>query len=509
MWLAWAALPAASDSEHAVATLPALVGLEPGAIVGAYTLVSRVHSIPSSYTPALGSGSQLDLGADLLEGLEECTTAGDETAPHAQSEYDSHAIIKANRRSNGTSAAEGVEGATEATQQETEQETEEETPMLYLPSPFENELLAAAHRYLLHRRVQRGSHGEVWRAVRSDDGRSVPLIVKRMLPGEGLLSGLRERHFGSSLRGLSGVARFIEGFESDGSFWLVFRDEGLSLHSLLYYQIQLGGAALVRPSSFWLRLRREASGRLMRHLVRQTLEAVATLHERNVTHRDLKPANVIISLSSEEMPREHQTPPQSDQTAPESDQTPPKSPREHQTAPESHQTPPDSHQTPPKSTAPQSPSAAAAASALTRRVTAGRVPRTTHPAPPARIAQRPREHAERSDEAERSGASAAGGAEGEGASDAHSRAWVRLADFGSAVDAETMQPGLGMYPRGPSVAEETAGVHNFRSTSSDSPPPPAPPPPSSFSPPHPTPPSPLPPACSIPASGGVSRRRAL
>ena len=58
MWLAWAALPAASDSEHAVATLPALVGLEPGAIVGAYTLVSRVHSIPSSYTPALGSGSQ-------------------------------------------------------------------------------------------------------------------------------------------------------------------------------------------------------------------------------------------------------------------------------------------------------------------------------------------------------------------------------------------------------------------------------------------------------------------
>ena len=35
---------------------------------------------------------------------------------------------------------------------------------------------------------QRGAHGEVWRVVRSDDGRSVPLIVKRMLPGGGVYS---------------------------------------------------------------------------------------------------------------------------------------------------------------------------------------------------------------------------------------------------------------------------------------------------------------------------------
>jgi serine/threonine protein kinase len=35
---------------------------------------------------------------------------------------------------------------------------------------------------------------------------------------------------------------------------------------------------------------------------------------------------------------------------------------------------------------------------------------------------------------------------------------VRLADFGSAVDAEVTVPGVGMYPeRGPSVAEETEG----------------------------------------------------
>ena len=46
---------------------------------------------------------------------------------------------------------------------------DEAVPFLALPDPFEEELLAQAHAYRLHRRVQRGAHGEVWRAVRSDD----------------------------------------------------------------------------------------------------------------------------------------------------------------------------------------------------------------------------------------------------------------------------------------------------------------------------------------------------
>ena len=40
---------------------------------------------------------------------------------------------------------------------------------LALPGPFEEELLDELHTYRLHRRVNRGAHGEVWRAVRSDD----------------------------------------------------------------------------------------------------------------------------------------------------------------------------------------------------------------------------------------------------------------------------------------------------------------------------------------------------
>jgi hypothetical protein len=45
-----------------------------------------------------------------------------------------------------------------------------------LPRPFEEEILNEAHAYRLHRRVQRGAHGEVWRAVRSDDPCARPTI---------------------------------------------------------------------------------------------------------------------------------------------------------------------------------------------------------------------------------------------------------------------------------------------------------------------------------------------
>ena len=46
-------------------------------------------------------------------------------------------------------------------------------PARALPRPFEEELesIAADRRYRLHKRVARGAHGEVWRAVRSDDPR--------------------------------------------------------------------------------------------------------------------------------------------------------------------------------------------------------------------------------------------------------------------------------------------------------------------------------------------------
>ena len=54
-----------------------------------------------------------------------------------------------------------------------------------------------------------------------------------------------------------------------------------------------------------------------------------------------------------------------------------------------------------------------------------------------------------------SGTDAAGGADAVGTRERLPS--LRLADFGSAVDAQTLQPGVGLYPgEGPSAAEETA-----------------------------------------------------
>jgi len=123
------------------------------------------------------------------------------------------------------------------------------------------------------------------------------LILKRLLPGA-MRSGLREVHFGQRMRGVPGIARFVDAFESTSKLWLVFMDEGRSLHSLLYSTLETDAGAIMRPSVAWLRLRREPNGRLLlRKLVRDAASAIAACHALNVTHRDIKPPNLIIDLS--------------------------------------------------------------------------------------------------------------------------------------------------------------------------------------------------------------------
>ena len=73
-------------------------------------------------------------------------------------------------------------------------------------------------------------------------------VLKRILVEKGdtvRLTGLRESYFGRLLQRRSNVARFLEAFELRGGrglgeLWLAFIDEGRSLASLLYTQVDEG-----------------------------------------------------------------------------------------------------------------------------------------------------------------------------------------------------------------------------------------------------------------------------
>mmetsp|Transcript_18856 Transcript_18856/g.47617 ORF Transcript_18856/g.47617 Transcript_18856/m.47617 type:complete len:368 (-) Transcript_18856:237-1340(-) len=121
------------------------------------------------------------------------------------------------------------------------------------------------------------------------------------------LSGQRERYYGELFReapvgggaaaaGAAHLVRYVESFEADGGreLWLVFRDEGVSLHSLMYEATDGGGLTVLQPSRWWRAMRRRPDGHeAVLSLMRQALLALASVHARNVTHRDVKPENLL------------------------------------------------------------------------------------------------------------------------------------------------------------------------------------------------------------------------
>lgn len=208
--------------------------------------------------------------------------------------------------------------------------------------------VASGHEYYLERLLSTGANGQVFRAVRVDaevtswlGANSGPpnqraFVVKRMYsmrPGA-QQSGLREAYFGEKLARLQRgdlFARFVEHwFVSDttrqsSDLWLAFRDEGVSLHQLLYdappslaeqaegvgaQRVSRNGDAtprasgirLLQGSTFFQRLHQqpEAGARVFRRLLRQLLQALHRLHAMQVLHRDVKPGNLIISVDASE-----------------------------------------------------------------------------------------------------------------------------------------------------------------------------------------------------------------
>lgn len=223
-------------------------------------------------------------------------------------------------------------------------------PLLQGAATQQHFSVASGHEYYLERLLSTGANGQVFRAVRVDaevmgagwlgamraSADSRAFVIKRMYSTRpsAQQSGLREAYFGEMLSRVSRgelFARFVEHwFISDAArqtsdLWLAFRDEGVSLHQLLYDAPpslaadvegdakQRGsssagapsgsaGIRLLQGSTFFQRLHQqpEAGSRVIRRLLRQLLQALHRLHAMRVLHRDVKPGNLIISVDASE-----------------------------------------------------------------------------------------------------------------------------------------------------------------------------------------------------------------
>jgi hypothetical protein len=150
-----------------------------------------------------------------------------------------------------------------------------------------------------------GGHGEVWRAVSAVQGSSserASFVLKRMRVVNKpniLRCALREIYFGEALKNESRIARYEQFFISEDDYWLVFRDEGVSLQQLLYSIRYTKNNAVLEPSPVWYRLRAQRTGtKLLKGLMHEVIAGVAVLHDREILHRDLKPANILLKSES-------------------------------------------------------------------------------------------------------------------------------------------------------------------------------------------------------------------
>lgn len=143
--------------------------------------------------------------------------------------------------------------------------------------------------YCLDVHIFRGGHGEVWRGRKiSREGlvdKNRSYILKRMHIDDRpdiLRCALREIYFGSKLRGVSDVARYVSYFATVTDYWLVFMDEGVSLEKLLYAVTMSDVSAILEPSQLWKKLRTPSGASSMRGIMQQLISSVAALHLRGI-----------------------------------------------------------------------------------------------------------------------------------------------------------------------------------------------------------------------------------
>lgn len=161
--------------------------------------------------------------------------------------------------------------------------------------------------FYLNLNIFNGGHGEIWRANKiSKEGlldRNISFVLKRMhIKGKPqiLRCALREIYYGEMFRGYPRIARYVTYFTTEEDYWLVFRDEGLSLQQLLYVMTYHGSIVLLEPSIFWRKLRTTNTGTDgLRSILHQLITGVRDVHKMNILHRDIKPSNILINTEGD------------------------------------------------------------------------------------------------------------------------------------------------------------------------------------------------------------------
>lgn len=226
------------------------------------------------------------------------------------------------------------------------------------------------HNYEKIRAFAGGAIGEVWKAKRRchqvvlrhevkqyeqsnsriNCDENEELIMKRLLVGRSfdlLEAGLREVYFGDILSRNDESRKYFthyvdhfysnsDGHSSSLEMWIVFKNAGVSLRSLLYSPIENSDFVLYQHSEFWTKLRmgeaivntqtsfsvairdvrqprvenkkpqsendniqtEKIDGKqMLKKILKQIITSTAKLHERGIVHRDIKPSNIMCDLS--------------------------------------------------------------------------------------------------------------------------------------------------------------------------------------------------------------------